>query len=590
MNRRYPNIFSVLSIFLLHSFAFCPLQAETNPAYAKEQLFSGGEHISLRNIFPTGGRITGGMTAASGRGFYFVSEDRNIYLFDSSGVFLRKERLGGKPLPFSVSGQGGISYRFFGSDTLKALNFRGKILWSSKTSGIPAFDPVINSFGSVITVSEKMVAESFSYRGRRMWERDLGKEKIVSGFAAGSSGRIYAPLADGRIISIDNSGNITGSEKISEYPLTLVSFYGTHIYASDNRGSLFILDENFNPVKTMFLGSEAVSAFPGSSYSVFILRNSKCIIIDSAFNVVLSRSGRFTGAVAAGNEGVALLDADGNIWVFNLVERRSGVAGITPRAVSGLRKTGTGFATAPSLDSYGKLLVAGGLDWNLYFLEKGMFLRDERYGRQKDEASTPFTPDNRYLIYINELSMSDDIRQREKALSLISEIPETAVTAGDEPFLYAILERIAFTGTKNRISGGTVRGSSFPAGGADISLRISAAAVIGKRESSAASSILLEMLKSETDPYAAFVLVGELGLRGSDPDGEALAVLMPVLEKYYTYPGMMGQILETIKKIDSYHGYLPSAEGKKVLFKMLEINRNRDLQLKIIDALKSLDL
>ncbi len=554
--------------------------------------------LSLKSVFSTGGRISGPPLEYPGGGILFFSEDRYLYHFDSSGVFLSRKKIRNSFYPFHTQGIDGIIYKYFRDNTLKAVNAAGGILWSVKNNSSPFCAPVISSTGAVITAGGKSILTSYSYRGRKRWELDL-KNSIKEAESealllscppcAGASGRIYAGMSDGRIASVDSSGKITKSIKDSENSITVLFSAGRKVYASDSNGRLSVYSENLELQKNFQLKSPAASIRAGCNLLAIVHRSGSASVYDEDMNL-LYRSGssmKITGEPLITGKFVYFLSGRGFVPWFDPASGTHGETSIPAKAVAGIRDIRDEFPRLPFIYKEGALLAAGGEDWNIYFFHTSVSSPSDNKSEQQysgDEADLySLKPDTGFLIYINELFTSEDPGEREKAMKLAGNTLSSGITAGDEEYLIQMIRNSALRGTGNIIAGKGIAGTGSAA------VKSMAAGILGRIGTHEALALLREMLKTETDPFAASIEIKELGKAGSDYDGRSIAAIISAWNRFHDYPGINETIIESFKGITSYHGYFSSQEGKRLLFKMLERNRNRELQLKVIELLKYME-
>ncbi|MCP5515437.1 MAG: PQQ-binding-like beta-propeller repeat protein [Spirochaetales bacterium] len=553
--------------------------------------------LSLKSVFSTGGRISGPPLEYPGGGIIFFSEDRYLYRFDSFGVFLSRKKAGSGFSPFHAQGIDGIIYKYFRDNTLKAVNAAGGILWSVKNNSTPFCAPVISSAGAVITAGSRSILTCYSYRGRKRWELDLKNSiKVAEGEdllfscppCAGAQGRIFAGMSSGRIASVDSSGKITKSINSSGYSITALVSAGKKVYASDSSGRLLVYSEDLELQKNFKLKSPAVSIRSGRNILAIVHRSGSASVYDDEMTLLYSSgtSMKITGDPLVAGKYVYFLSGRGFVSWFDPESGAHGEEAIPAKAVTGIRGVKDEFPRLPFIYKEGPLLAAGGEDWNIYFFHAPASSPADRKSTQQyseDEDLYSLRPDTGFLIYINELLMSDDPGEREKAMKLAENALSSGITAGDEEYLIQMIRNSALRGRGNVFAG---KGMTGPG---SASVKSTAAVILGRLGTHDALALLREILKAETDPFAASVEIRELGKAGSDYDGRSIAEIISAWNRFHDYPGINETIIESFKGITSYHGYFPSQEGKKLLFKMLERNRNRELQLKVIELLKYME-
>ena len=242
------------------------------------------------------------------------------------------------------------------------------------------------------------------------------------------------------------------------------------------------------------------------------------------------------------------------------------------------------------------MIIAGGLDWNLYLIEE----RNKTHMQDSQQNiiyvtnyqnNAAIKPDTKYLFYINELSQAEDLTNREKAFDLLEKVltEETSrptsdieqrinnITGNDEKYILSILGRVVFGSKTSRL------------GGNSAVIRIKTASIAAKIGTAEAVSMLRNMLNAESDPVVISVLIKELGNVGSDPYGESVKLFQAAYSRFPNDLNIIENILMGVKNINKYQGYLYENEGKNLLFKMLEKTDKRDLKSKIIDVLKTLE-
>jgi len=554
------------------------------------------------SIFPTGGMITG-QAAVSGGNILLFSEDRYLYIFDSSGLFVSRVRIPEKPHSFQTSGSDGIIYKYFSSGSFGAFNSRGQILWSAVNNSPPFCPPVINSFGNIFTAAKDGMIKSYSYLGRKRWELDTSRlsvnadkaeqyseGKLSAGLCAGDlQGEIYAGFSDGVISVISDSGRIIKRHAVSDNIITAISADSKGIYVSDSGGNLLLLDSGLNLISSARLESAASSIRAGKQLTAVVMKNGSACVFDKNL-ALISRQGSsrsITGAPAVSGSLAWFLSRNGFIVRFDSQNAEYEDLKIPYQAVSGMRSRVSGAITGGGSSAYisisDKLLIAGGLDWNIYFSrDDGILLPSEsQYAAvvfDNMEADAAELPDNRYLIYVNELSLSEDAGNREKALALIGEMLSETLTGRDERYAVSILKRIAASGLR---SGRSIQG------GSNAVIRSRAVELLGKVGTRETAALLRKILHGETDPFTAAAAVKQLGRAGSDPDGRSIRLFASTWSRFPGDIRIAESIISALKDITAYHGYLPSSEGRTLLFKMLEMNGNHELKFKIADILRN---
>ncbi len=598
-----PGVSHCLRFFLISGMLCAPLFS----SFSLES-DNNGVKFALKSVFPTGGRISG-PAVHSQKGFILFSEDRYIYIFDSEGSFTERKKNHDKPLPFQTAGKDGIVYKHYRKNllngySLKAINPRGNILWSASSSSPPLCAPVINSSGSIVAVSADGNAVSYSYLGRKRWEVSL---PVIAGEASSFStpenqplflaanngagrvdGRVYAGFSDGHIFALDDSGNIVKSVNTNGSGITALYAANGKVFVSGRDGLLTVLDSDLNYSASAHLKAGAFSLSSGNagigmerSYDSLmlaaVLSNGGAAILDSSFVPVLSRGGGYgyAGTPLFTENAVYFLRESGSVTRYSLADGTSEEVRIPFQSVYGLKGDDLEDNDCAQLSAYNNLVIIGGKDWNIYFFDAENHGREEKGEKEsgisgKSEDYLLLKPDNRHLLYINELSLSDDAADREKALSLIADFLSSGRMSGkDENYIISVIEKTALPG------------SSL--------IRSKSASLLGSIGTKRTAEILRRILRAETDPFTASEVIRELGRAGCDPDGESIRLFALSVARFPDDERVAQAVTDALKGINNYHGYLPSPDGRALLLKMLELSGNRDLKLKIINVLRSLE-
>ncbi len=559
----------------------------------------------IKSIFSTGGRISGYICRDPRSGFFVFSEDRYIYNFYNNGDFRSRKRISGKPAPYHVQGLDGVVYKYFDNTALKAINMKGDILWNIKNEALPAFPPVVNSMGNIFTITNNKII-SYSYLGRKRWEFETNTAGRNGGKIAGTSnisfsvplfpvtgGIVYTGLSDGTVIAIDNYGKIVKTAKISDTEITALNINGNKIIVSDKNNNLFILGhQDLKIIRSIKLRSEAAHIISDKDAKIIaiVTETGNIELFDSTlfpFPVKIRGYG-FTGTPLYFNNSFYFAKDNGFIIKLDINLKKIEEVPIPFESVHGLRKSADDINMTLAISSYKNMMIAGGLDWNLYFMEEKSYKdtqpdnSDSSIFIHTTAQTTDIIPDTKYLIYINELSLLEDIKSRENALDLLDKVFQEGITGNDERYILSILGRIVSSyGGKNLKPDSRVESNSI--------MRSKSAVLTGKIGTQESIKMLIDMLKIEPDPFTAAIIIKELGKLGSDPYGEVVKLFQIVYSRFSNDLNIAENIVLAIKNINSYQGYLLGNEAAQLLFKMLERSERRDLQLEIVDVLKSLD-
>lgn len=537
---------------------------------------TGTYSFELSSIFPTGGRISGSGIEASQGGFLIFSEDRYIYRFNDNGIFLeRKKSFAGRPTPFHAVGIDGIIYKFFDTNVLKAINQRGNILRIFNTASFFEkinSNPLVTSTGNIVAEGEGKII-SFSYSGRKRWE--LAISDISAPLCAGINGTLYVGRASGVIEVISDSGEQGKAITIgSEVTALTFNPYTELLFAADKRGRLSLFDNTGKLMKTTFLKSPAIFLSVDNGITAAVLEDGTAAVFNKNLEITVARKGDrdFTGKPIITNDSVFFTRKNGFITKL-LYNKKPGWKTIEQMPISqealSVVKQGKKEERYPLLYQYKNGIAAGGLDWNIYFFQGKELLKtteNKKKSKEKKDTASVTTPDKQYLFYIRSLSISPEIDNKKKSVTLLEEIIEEGFTGNDEKFILQLLEKLVFE--NKSFSGST---------------RISIAEILGILGTHEAINLLRIMLSMEKDEYTAAALIKKLGNAGSDPRGDTVR-LFYIAERQFTNSVIVKEnIIFSLEKIHQYHGYFTAEEGDTILREIFEKTNNSELKLKILD-------
>ncbi|MCL2293410.1 MAG: PQQ-like beta-propeller repeat protein [Spirochaetes bacterium] len=552
-----------------------------------------GTSLYVKSVFTTGGRISGAALADLRGGFLAFSEDRYLYSFYGNGDFRSRRRMPARPAPFHVQGHDGIIYKYFEDNTLRAINMRGSVLWSVRKETPPAFNPIVNSAGNIITVTESKIT-SYSFMGRKRWElaadafAGQGVFFSTSLVSARAGGIVYAGMSDGTVAAINNHGQIVRTVRAAGAGIAALNAEGNAVIAADKSGRLFILDpRELKIIRSARLRSPALHiTASGDNRVIAVLTEAGGVeMFDSELSLFLPRvrGAGFTGRPLYFNNNFYFVRNNGSIVKFDISYGITEELLIPRGAVYGLRTAADNANMPLALSVYNNMILAGGLDWNLYVIEERNYRASGRGSSQRQagsqsimfvrraQNSVDIIPDTRLLIYINELLLLEDVTVRENAMNLLHKVVLDGVTGNDEKFVLAILERHAFPETERNA---VIRSKA-----------VIIAAEIGTIET---VSMLRSMLWAERCPFVTSVIIEELGKAGSDPHGETVRMFQTAHSRFPDNLAIIENIIAGIENINRYHGYLYKNEGKNFLFRILERTERRDLRLRILNAVRNL--
>ena len=562
----------------------------------------------IKSIFTTGGRISGYIAPDPRGGFFAFSEDRYLYSFYNNGESSSRRKISGKPVPFHVQGYDGVIYKYFDSTVFKAINIKGDVIWSVKNDDPPAFHPIINSMGNIITITDNNIT-SYSYMGRKRWEigtdisakqgkEDAGTQArfFSTPLVPAAGGIVYVGMSDGTVIVVDNYGQINKTAKISAAEITALNISNDKVIVSDKNGNLYILDQRalkiLNSVKLKSPASCIITTKDGNLIAV-LAQAGNVELFDSALVTfpVRIRGYGFTGTPLYFENSFYFVKSNGFILKFDIAKGRIEEIPIPFEAVHGFRTPADNVNIPLTISAYKNMIIAGGLDWNLYLIEERDYknLQTQGEGSFQNSFLIPdsrndgaIVPDTKYLIYINELSQVEDVASREKAFELLDNIFMEKITANDERYILSILGRVAF-------GSGMANQKTFSRAESSAVIRNKAALIAARIGTIETVNMLRNMLSRETDPFIAGIIIKELGEAGSDPYGESVRLFERTFIRFPNDINIIENIIVGIKNIYSYQGYFHENGGKNLLFKMLERSERHDLKSKIMNVLRTLD-
>ena len=562
----------------------------------------------IKSIFTTGGRISGYIADDPRGGFLAFSEDRYLYSFFNNGELRARKKISGKPVSHHAQGFDGVIYKYFDSTVLKAINMKGDVIWSVKNDDPPAFSPIVNSMGNIITISDSKII-SYSYMGRQRWEigtdisvkQDKKNEYSQSRFFStplipATGGIVYVGMSDGTVIAIDNYGQIIRTAQISATKITALCISNNKIIISDENSNLFIRDlrdlKNIRSVKLRSPASHIATTKDGNVI-IIVAKAGNMELFDSTLSLypVKIRGYGFTGASLYFGNSFYFIKGNGFILKFDINKGKTEEIPIPFEAVHGFRTAADNMNMHLTISAYKNMIIAGGLDWNIYLIEEREYknIQEQRESSSQNSLFTAnsqndgaIVPDTKYLLYINELSQSEDLANRENAFELLDQVLLERITGNDERYILSILGRVAFgLGGVNQKASSRGENSSV--------IRTKTALIAAKIRTIETVNILRNMLSRETDPFIASIIIKELGEAGSDPYGESVRLFERAFERFPNNLNVIENIIMGIKNINIYQGYFHENGGKNLLFKMLERSEKHDLKLKIMDVLKTLD-
>ncbi|MCL2481723.1 MAG: hypothetical protein FWF38_08435, partial [Spirochaetaceae bacterium] len=433
----------------------------------------GAEHgeteasFYIKSIFTTGGRISGYVSADPRGGFLAFSEDRYLYSFYNNGEMRSRKKISGKPAPFHVQGFDGVIYKYFDSTVLKAINMKGDVIWSIKNDTPPAFSPVVNSMGNIITVTDNKII-SYSYMGRKRWEigsdisekQDKKNTKVKDRFFStplipAAGGVVYAGMSDGTVVVVGNYGEIIKAMQISVTEITALGISSEKIIVSDKSSNLFILDHQLKILDSVKLRSPAsyIVAAKDDSVIAVLTKAGNVELFDSSFSLFPARirGYGFTGMPLCFGNSFYFVKSNGFILKFDIAQKKAEEIPIPFEAVHGFR-TPADIDTPLTISAYKNMIIAGGLDWNLYLIEERDYKNIQAQGADSfqnyiftnnPQSNVDIAPDTRYLLYINELSLVEDVAGRENAFELLDQFFLEKITGNDERYILSIIGRVA---------------------------------------------------------------------------------------------------------------------------------------------------
>jgi len=543
--------------------------------------------IYIRSVFSTGGRISGSVLADPRGGFLAFSEDRYLYSFHNNGEFRSRKRVPGRPDPYHAQALDGVIYKYFDNNILKAINIRGNIIWSVRKNSPPAFAPVVNSMGNIITVTDNNII-SYSYMGRKRWEAEVQGRFFSTPLAPASNGIVYAGISDGTVIAIDNHGQIVREVKISAAEITALGISNNRIFVSDRDSNLFVLDrQELRIINSVKLRSSALHIISNRSGRVIaaLTQAGNVELFDSALSPfpVRIRGAGFTGNPLYFENSFYFVRDNGHIVKFDINRRRIEELPFPHEAVYGLRAAASNANRSVKISVHNNTIIIGGLDWNLYFIEERNYRRNQDAPRNYifSRSSQNNIPNTGFLVSIDELSQHENLVNRERAFALLDEVHIDRITGNDERYILSILERVVFASGRTPSRASPVLNS--------VAIRTRTASVAAKIGTAETVNMLRTMLGTETSPVVASIIIEKLGKAGSDPFGETVRLFGAA---YSRFPGdltIFENILTGIKNINEYQGYFYEDEGMNLLFLMLDGTEERDLKLRIMDVMRTLE-
>jgi outer membrane protein assembly factor BamB len=164
----------------------------------------GPEALQPAWRFITGGRIAGA-PALDHRGLaYVLSDDRFLYVLDSSGTERWRFALGARPSGSPVLAYDGTVLAGTVSGRLWAVGPNGRARWSFQAPGGPLLTPAVGRDGSVYLAAGAMLF-ALDYRGSERWRYRLRAEAEEAP-VLGPDGTLYLATGERRLLALDPGG------------------------------------------------------------------------------------------------------------------------------------------------------------------------------------------------------------------------------------------------------------------------------------------------------------------------------------------------------------------------------------------------
>lgn len=530
--------------------------------------------FELRSVFPTGGRISGSAIEVAQGGFLIFSEDRYIYRFNDNGIFLeRKKFSAGRPTPYQAVGIDGIIYKFFDTNVLKAVNQYGNVLRVFDTASFFKninSNPLVTSTGNIIVEEDGKII-SFSYSGRKRWELTI--PDISAPLCTGADGTLYVGRASGAVEVISDSGEKEKTISIGS-EITALTFipYERQLFVADKGLKLSLFDNTGELMKATTLKSPVMFLSADNGIAAAVLEDGTAAVFNKKLEITVKRIGDrdFTGKPIIINDSVFFTRKSGFITKL-LYAKKLGWKTVEEIQIP---KEALKEGRSPLLYQYKNGIVAGGVDWNIYFFKGKELLKTTQNkvkNKRKKDAASIIAPDNQYLYYIKVLSASTKRSTKEESVALLEKIVKKGFTGNDEKFVIKLLEKLVF---ENKLSSGTPRATI--------------AEILGIFGTHEAVNLLRNMLSMEKDEYTATILIKKLGNAGTDPHGNTIKFFYIAEKQFPNSIRVKENIISSLGKIHQYHGYFTAKEGNILLREILKKTSSHELKLKILDILLGL--
>ena len=168
--------------------ALCALLAR---AYG--QGASGDAQLLFR--FATGGVITTG-PVVEGDLVWFISDDRNLYVFGPDGTVLGKRGIASRKAPFLACDPFGRVVVPDGSSSLSMINRAGQTVWTVDVGGTPDLPPAFGPDGRLYVVTAGTLG-CLAANGRRLWKVET--DGVPAALVTGPGGGPLVGTTDGRV-------------------------------------------------------------------------------------------------------------------------------------------------------------------------------------------------------------------------------------------------------------------------------------------------------------------------------------------------------------------------------------------------------